>query len=102
MEYYDDMLQGIAAEHQALAPIAPPPVHALPVRAYLDATVLPLLIHALESVANDRPKDPIEYLAAYLISNNPQRDDIAAALPTSDVLCGLAPPVETIPSEAQE
>ena len=50
-----------------------PPAHVLPLRKYLEATILPLLTRALESLALTKPNDPLEYLAAYLLSNNPVR-----------------------------
>jgi hypothetical protein len=59
-----------------LTPAMPPPVpplHALPLRLYLEATILPLLVRAMEAAALSRPADPLEFLAAYLLSNNPQR-----------------------------
>ena len=69
-----------------IASISPPPptsVHALPDKEYLEATLLPLLVHGLEATARERPKDPLEYLAAYLISNNPQRSDPLPTPPAS-------------------
>eukprot|EP00088_Acartia_fossae_P032125 TRINITY_DN32930_c0_g1_i1.p1 TRINITY_DN32930_c0_g1~~TRINITY_DN32930_c0_g1_i1.p1 ORF type:complete len:101 (+),score=15.66 TRINITY_DN32930_c0_g1_i1:37-339(+) len=39
----------------------------LPTRQYLDQTVVPILLQGLSSLARERPKDPIEYLATYLI-----------------------------------
>ena len=91
---YDDMIQGMLGEKEALAP--PPRVspHALPTRAYLDQTIVPLLLHGLEAAAVDRPKDPVEYLAAYLISNNPQRDPNLPN-PGHPVLAGLTAAPET-------
>eukprot|EP00758_Cryptobia_borreli_P017519 Tbor_TRINITY_DN6198_c1_g3::TRINITY_DN6198_c1_g3_i1::g.21948::m.21948 len=49
-------------------------VNALPDLKYLESVVVPLLVPALQEVALAKPKDPIAFLAAYLISNNPQRD----------------------------
>lgn len=72
---YDDMEQGLAAEAAALTLASHIPPYALPEKEYLESTVLPLLLHGLEALAKERPVDPIEYLAAYLISNNPQRDE---------------------------
>lgn len=46
---------------------------ALPVRSYLDQTVVPLLLHGLASLVRERPDDPVEYLAAFLLKNNPKR-----------------------------
>ncbi|CBH16532.1 Dpy-30 motif containing protein, putative [Trypanosoma equiperdum] len=57
------------------APPTPPkvPVYALPDQPYLETTVLPLLLRGLEEVVKVRPADPLAFLAAYLLSNNPQR-----------------------------
>lgn len=68
--------------HQKLfeAPTALP-VHALPDRQYLEQAILPLLIHGLEATARQRPNDPLEFLAAYLCSNNPQRADPLPEMP---------------------
>lgn len=57
------------------------PVHALPDRQYLEQAILPLLLHGLEATARQRPNDPLEFLAAYLASNNPQRSDPLPEMP---------------------
>lgn len=46
---------------------------ALPVRAYLDQTVVPVLLQGLAAVVRERPSDPIEYLAAFLLKHNPKK-----------------------------
>lgn len=51
-----------------------PSVNALPTRDYLDATVIPVLMEGLSELARVRPANPVEYLAAYLFRNNPQRE----------------------------
>ena len=38
----------------------------LPTRQYLDQTVVPILLQGLASLARERPRDPIEYLAVGL------------------------------------
>ena len=38
----------------------------LPTRQYLDQTVVPILLQGLASLARERPRDPIEYLAVSL------------------------------------
>jgi len=38
----------------------------LPTRQYLDQTVVPILLEGLSSLAKERPKEPIDYLIAYL------------------------------------
>lgn len=95
-DFYDDMAQGLAAEAAAMQPPPRPNVHALPEKAYLEATVLPLLLHGLEAVAKDRPKDPIEFLAAYLLSNNPQRDQPLPLPPGVSLLAGAAAPTAVV------
>ena len=90
--YYDDMARGLLAEHFFAAPPLSIPVQAMPPRQYLDATVVPLLLHGLEALALERPEDPLEYLAAFLISNNPQRDPSLPSPPGNPLLRGLVPP----------
>ena len=63
-------------------------VHALPDRQYLEATVLPILLNALEAAAAERPKDALEYIAAYLVSNNPQRNPNGLPPVPHDMLFG--------------
>ncbi len=41
----------------------------LPTRAYLDQTVVPVLLQGMSQLARDRPAKPIEYLALYLQQN---------------------------------
>jgi protein dpy-30 len=45
----------------------------LPIRAYLDQTVVPILLMGMTQICKDRPSNPIEYLAHYLLKNNPQK-----------------------------
>ena len=45
----------------------------LPLRAYLDKTVVPILLQALSECAKERPQYPIEYVANYLLENNPEK-----------------------------
>lgn len=44
-------------------------IQALPLRFYLENTLIPILRTALGVVATERPPDPIEYLAVYLLLN---------------------------------
>jgi protein dpy-30 len=41
----------------------------LPTRAYLDQTVVPILLQGMSQLARDRPAKPIEQLALYLQQN---------------------------------
>lgn len=47
--------------------------HALSVRQYLEASVVPVLMKGLTNLVRERPEDPIEYLAAFLRKNNPNK-----------------------------
>jgi protein dpy-30 len=38
----------------------------------LDQTVVPILLQGMSALVKERPPNPIEWLAAYLIKNNPQ------------------------------
>eukprot|EP01012_Entosiphon_sulcatum_P039920 TRINITY_DN5342_c0_g1_i1.p3 TRINITY_DN5342_c0_g1~~TRINITY_DN5342_c0_g1_i1.p3 ORF type:complete len:151 (+),score=19.12 TRINITY_DN5342_c0_g1_i1:98-550(+) len=51
----------------------------LPIRAYLDQTVVPLLLQGLAALVRERPENPVDYLAAYLIKNNPQKSHVSTA-----------------------
>eukprot|EP00544_Gedaniella_sp_CCMP2646_P010180 CAMPEP_0202481766 /NCGR_PEP_ID=MMETSP1361-20130828/1249_1 /ASSEMBLY_ACC=CAM_ASM_000849 /TAXON_ID=210615 /ORGANISM="Staurosira complex sp., Strain CCMP2646" /LENGTH=104 /DNA_ID=CAMNT_0049109355 /DNA_START=59 /DNA_END=373 /DNA_ORIENTATION=- len=45
----------------------------LPIRAYLDQTVVPILLDGMSELAKERPPNPVEWLASYLIQHDPQR-----------------------------
>jgi protein dpy-30 len=42
-------------------------LQSIPTRQYLDQTVVPILLLALGALAKERPVDPIEFLANYLL-----------------------------------
>ncbi|XP_054723838.1 protein dpy-30 homolog [Uloborus diversus] len=44
----------------------------MPTRPYLDATVVPILLQALSALARERPQDPIQFLADFLVRNKSQ------------------------------
>jgi protein dpy-30 len=46
-----------------------PDVSTLPTRAYLDQTVVPILLQAMSLLAKERPAKPITFLAEYLLNN---------------------------------
>ena len=46
-----------------------PKLAAQSVRSYLDQTVVPILLPGLAAVAKQRPDDPVEFLANYLLEN---------------------------------
>ncbi|XP_027034730.1 protein dpy-30 homolog isoform X1 [Tachysurus fulvidraco] len=47
----------------------------LPTRAYLDQTVVPILLQGLSVLAKERPPNPIEFLATFLLKNKSQFED---------------------------
>ena len=42
----------------------------LPVRSYLDSTVVPLVIEGMKLLAKERPANPVEYLGMFLLNNS--------------------------------
>ncbi|RHY95725.1 hypothetical protein DYB37_005523 [Aphanomyces astaci] len=68
----DDTTEAKNAEKVADQSAAKLDVQSLPIRAYLDQTVVPILLQGMSSLVKERPPNPIEWLAAYLIKNNPQ------------------------------
>ena len=53
-----------------------PPLHvnALPTKMYLDATVIPTVMQALQEVCEARPENPLEFVAYYILKHNPDRE----------------------------
>jgi len=48
-------------------------LQALPIRAYLDQTVVPVLLDGMSALVKERPPNPVEWLATYLLKHNPQQ-----------------------------
>ncbi|KAL8585167.1 Protein dpy-30 [Nucella lapillus] len=44
-------------------------LQSLPTRAYLDQTVVPILLQGMSVLAKERPPNPIEFIAAFLLKN---------------------------------
>jgi len=65
----------IASERESGEPSSKRPkvdLQSLPTRAYLDQTVVPILLQGMSALSKERPPNPIEYLAAYLLKNKNQ------------------------------
>ena len=45
----------------------------LEIRIYLEKNVMPLLMSSMEEVAKAKPENPIEFVANYLLNNNPEK-----------------------------
>ena len=39
---------------------------------YLDKTIFPLLLEGISWIIKEKPKDPVEHLAMFLLKNNPK------------------------------
>ncbi|KAH0576815.1 Dpy-30 motif-containing protein [Spironucleus salmonicida] len=48
-------------------------IEALPTRAYLDETVVPVLMQGLSALVQERPEDPLQFLGQYLILNGQKK-----------------------------
>ena len=44
-----------------------------PTRQYLEASVVPTLMQGLQALVKERPDNPVEFLAHYLLTNDPQK-----------------------------
>lgn len=44
-----------------------------PIRQYLESSVVPTLMQGLQALVKERPENPVEFLAHYLLTNNPQK-----------------------------
>lgn len=52
------------------------PVRSLPKQEYIQETVVPLLLEGLSWIIKERPEDPVESLAMFLIKNNPNSPEL--------------------------
>ncbi|KAG8471286.1 hypothetical protein KFE25_009707 [Diacronema lutheri] len=68
---WDDPAEGFRAEEASMALQHRISTQTLPIRLYLDATVVPLLVQALLALGKERPDNPVEWFAAYLLQNDP-------------------------------
>lgn len=50
-------------------------LQSLPTRQYLDQTVAPILLQGLQTLARERPADPVNFLASYLLKNKSRCED---------------------------
>ena len=72
---------------EAAPPAALPPgaaardsaVWNLPIRTYLDQTIVPIMLDGMAELVKVRPEDPILWMSEYLRDNNPNTNADAAA-----------------------
>eukprot|EP00542_Grammatophora_oceanica_P014703 CAMPEP_0194027712 /NCGR_PEP_ID=MMETSP0009_2-20130614/1807_1 /TAXON_ID=210454 /ORGANISM="Grammatophora oceanica, Strain CCMP 410" /LENGTH=133 /DNA_ID=CAMNT_0038666863 /DNA_START=72 /DNA_END=473 /DNA_ORIENTATION=- len=65
--------QQMAMQQQQAAMAQQQQMQQMPIRAYLDQTVVPILLEGMSELVKERPSNPIEYLATYLLKHDPQR-----------------------------
>jgi len=56
----------------------------LPTRQYLDQTVVPILLQGLSYLAKERPAEPIQALANYLLKNKGRYDSSPNSSPPTE------------------
>ena len=76
---YDNPEMGQTAEAAALNVSSQIDLQALPIRQYLENTMVALLVQGLTQLVRVRPEDPVEWLAAFLLKNNPNAKKQPAA-----------------------
>ena len=72
---------GLKAEKIAMMSVPPISKQALPTKMYLESTVTPTLMMALQEVAEARPENPLEFVAYYLLKHNPNRKQNSEGAP---------------------
>ncbi|CAF0772162.1 unnamed protein product [Didymodactylos carnosus] len=60
---------GSQQQDEPVKPAQKAELSSLPTRAYLDQTVVPILLQGMSQLARERPNKPIEFLALYLTQN---------------------------------
>ncbi|WZN65685.1 dosage compensation protein dpy-30 [Chloropicon roscoffensis] len=68
----DPHYEGASAEAAAVQISDQLTLQSLPIRQYLESTVVTLLVNGLTTLVKTRPEDPVEWLASYLLKNNPK------------------------------
>eukprot|EP00930_Biecheleria_cincta_P060857 TRINITY_DN46442_c0_g1_i1.p3 TRINITY_DN46442_c0_g1~~TRINITY_DN46442_c0_g1_i1.p3 ORF type:complete len:104 (-),score=16.47 TRINITY_DN46442_c0_g1_i1:189-500(-) len=68
---YPNPREGLAAEKLAMQERPALDMHDMPLRQYLDTYVVPTLLPGMNAVSEERPENPVEWLAYYLLKNNP-------------------------------
>ena len=79
----EDPAAAAAAEQAAEKAPVKAAASVLGVKQYLESTVVSLLCQGLAALVKERPDDPVEYLATYLLKNNPNKKEPAPAEPAS-------------------
>ncbi|KAK8834963.1 hypothetical protein M9Y10_001596 [Tritrichomonas musculus] len=75
----DEKLQQLAMNLENVMPI-----RSLPKQEYLQATVIPILLEGMSWIIKERPDDPVESLAMFLIKNNPNTPEFHQSIDISE------------------
>ncbi|CAM6129426.1 unnamed protein product [Calypogeia fissa] len=92
--WFDDPVEGEYAQKMALELKGRIEVKALSIRQYLEGAIVPVLLEGLEHMVLERPTNPAEYLAAFLLRNNPLKDMEYVEPPEISTTQGTPPVVE--------
>ena len=78
---------------QSAADAVPPELSAVAAQAkqYLEDTVAFVLLQGLKSLARERPENPADYLALYLLQRNPNTRDYTVEIPLRSVKAPSGP-----------
>ena len=94
---FDDQIEAFNAEKKALNFINQNSDNILPTKEYIEKTLLKLLLEGLTIISKERPDNPMEFLAYYMLKHNPKRKYIAAEIPNIEP--EKEPPKEEIVKE---
>ena len=78
---YTNARVGFEAEKRAVMGVPPLHTNTLPTKMYLDATVTPTVMRALQEVCEARPANPLEFVAYYLLKHNPEKAESKEGAP---------------------
>ena len=78
---YSNPELGLEAEKKAMMSMPPLALNALPTKMYLDQTVVPTVMMALQEVCEARPENPLEFVAYYILKHNPNRQSCDEGAP---------------------
>ena len=73
---YADAGKGLEAEKKAMMTVPPLHTNSLPTKMYLDNTIVPVTMQALQEVCEARPDNPLEFIAYYILKHNPERKNL--------------------------
>eukprot|EP00955_Chlamydomonas_euryale_P082043 363664-Chlamydomonas_euryale.AAC.10 len=71
-EAFDSDNMGMGVMSAGLPAVASSSASGMPIRQYLDTTVVPILRLGLRELVKNRPEDPYNFLADYIRNNKPK------------------------------